>query len=82
MLAFVPYGQLAYARTQLDYAAVSTIVFFALQADGDGHLIRHGPAWQAWTSPAMDAVIARAHATGTRVVLALERFSWAADRPP
>lgn len=59
VMAFVPDGQLAYARDQLDYGAVSTIALFALQADGNGRLIRRGLARQAGTSQAMDAVIAR-----------------------
>jgi spore germination protein YaaH len=76
MMAFVTAPQLEYARDRLDIDVVSTIAYFGLTVTGEGTIDRSGPGWQRWNSAAMDAVIARAHGAGTRVVLSLARFSW------
>jgi chitinase len=75
VMAFVTVPELAYARDTLDLSAVSTLAFFSLQAGADGHL-QHDSRWEAWNGPVFGAVLARAHAAGTRVVLSVSRFSW------
>lgn len=76
VMAFVRADDLAYARDTLDLATVSTVVFFSLSADAAGHLGQAGSGWRAWTSAAMDAVLARAHRAGVKVVFSLARFAW------
>jgi hypothetical protein len=78
VMAFVTVPELAYARDTLDLSAVSTLAFFSLQAAADGHL-QHDSRWEAWNGPVFGAVLARAHAAGTRVVLSVSRFSWSPD---
>ena len=78
VMAFVTVPELAYARDTLDLSAVSTLTFFSLQAAADGHL-QHDSRWEAWNGPVFAAVLARAHAAGTRVVLSVSRFSWSPD---
>ena len=79
VMAFATIPELAYARDTLDYSAVSTLVFFSLQAGADGALL-HDSRWRAWNGSVFDAVRDRAHAAGTRVVVAVSRFSWAPDQ--
>ena len=78
VMAFVGADHLAYASDHLDFGVVSTLAFFSLVPTATGDLPMSSPGWRAWTSPVMDAVIARAHAAGTRVVLSLARFAWSA----
>lgn len=65
-----------------DYSVLSTVAFFAIGANVDGHLATRTASgaptssWAAWNSDWMDKVIARAHAAGTRVVLTIRRFGW------
>ena len=78
VMAFATIPELAYARDTLDFSAVSTLVFFSLQAGADGALL-HDSRWRAWNGSVFDAVRDRAHAAGTRVVMAVSRFSWSPD---
>jgi hypothetical protein len=78
VMAFATIPELAYARDTLDFSAVSTLVFFSLQAGADGALL-HDSRWRAWNGSVFDAVRDRAHAAGTRVVVAVSRFSWSPD---
>ena len=64
-----------------DYSVLSTIAFFGIAGRRDGTLMTtsHGrpdSRWTAWNSPAMDRIIAKAHAAGTKVVLSFTRFGW------
>src|SRR5438034_71287 len=54
---------------------VSTIAFFSLEATSTGHL-KHDTRWTRWNSAMTDRLIARAHGSGTKVVLSLARFAW------
>ena len=76
VMAFVESGEIAEALRDLDLSVVSTVAFFSLTPDARGDLSERGAAWRAWVSPEMSALIAKAHAAGTRVVLSLGRFSW------
>ena len=78
VMAFATIPELPYARDTLDFSAVSTLVFFSLQAGADGALL-HDSRWRAWNGPIFDAVRDRAHAAGTRVVMAVSRFSWSPE---
>jgi spore germination protein YaaH len=78
VMAFVTVPELAYARDTLDFSAVSTLAFFSLQAGADGTL-QHDSQWRAWNGALFDAVLGRAHAAGTKVVLSVARFSWSPE---
>ena len=78
VMAFATIPELPYASDTLDFSAVSTLVFFSLQAGADGALL-HDSRWRAWNGPIFDAVRDRAHAAGTRVVMAVSRFSWSPE---
>ncbi|MEA2519858.1 MAG: hypothetical protein QOF49_1938, partial [Chloroflexota bacterium] len=75
VMAFVTTSQVDDALARLDFAAVSTIAFFSLEASSTGAIRRDG-RWRTWTSAQVDRLIERAHATGTKVVISLARFSW------
>ena len=75
VMAFVTTSQVDDALARLDLSAVSTIVYFSLEASSIG-AIKHDTRWRSWTSPPVDTLIARAHAAGTKVVISLARFSW------
>ncbi len=78
-MAFVTTSQVGYAVDTLDMDAVSTVVFFSLEAGGDGH-IRHDGRWKIWNAPIVDRLIARAHDSGTKVVISLARFAWSSGQ--
>ncbi len=75
VMAFVTTSQVDDALADLDFAAVSTIAFFSLEASSTG-AIRADGRWKIWNSVQVDRLIERAHATGTKVVISLARFSW------
>lgn len=75
VMAFVTTSQVDDALARLDFAAVSTIAFFSLEAASSGAIRRDG-RWRVWDSAPMTRLIERAHATGTKVVISLARFSW------
>jgi spore germination protein YaaH len=75
MMVFMSVGQIRYAIDEMDWGVVSTVAFFSLEAGRDGGILKDN-GWKAWISPRMDALIAKAHANGTKVVMSLERFSW------
>jgi spore germination protein YaaH len=79
VFAFVTIDQVAEAAAGLDWDATSTVVFFSLAAGGTGKLVKDA-RWKVWTSARTDALIARAHATGTLVVFSLSRFSWSTSQ--
>jgi spore germination protein YaaH len=82
VLGFLGHSRLDYGLQYLDYAAVSTIAFFSLPADRNGHLVKRtstgavGPQWGAWSSSKMTTIIGRAHANLTKVVPSIQRFAW------
>jgi Glycosyl hydrolases family 18 len=75
VMAFVTTSQLDYGVETLDVDVVSTIAFFSLEAGADGHL-KHDTRWKRWNSAVVDRLIARAHGSGTKVVISLARFAW------
>lgn len=75
VMAFVTVGQIPYARTRLDFDAISTLAFFSVEANRNGAIARDR-RFEIWSSPAVDELIDRAHDHGTNVVISLSRFSW------
>jgi hypothetical protein len=75
VMAFVTTSQVDDALERLDFASTSTIAFFSLVAGANGS-INHDTRWRSWNGPLVDQLIARAHASGTKVVISLARFSW------
>ncbi len=74
-MAFVTTSQIDDALERLDFESTSTIAFFSLVAGANGS-INKDTRWRTWNSPLVDQLIAKAHATGTKVVISLARFSW------
>ncbi|HEY7132534.1 MAG TPA: glycosyl hydrolase family 18 protein [Candidatus Limnocylindrales bacterium] len=79
VMAFVTTSQVDDALARLDFASVSTIAFFSLEAASSG-AIRHDGRWRIWTGKLVDRLIARAHESRTKVVISLARFSWSAGQ--
>jgi spore germination protein YaaH len=75
VMAFVTTSQIDDALERLDFASTSTIAFFSLVAGANGS-INQDTRWRTWNSKLVDELIAKAHATGTKVVISLARFSW------
>jgi spore germination protein YaaH len=78
-MAFVTTSQVDDAIARLDFGATSTIAFFSLVAGSSGS-INQDTRWRSWTGPLIDQLIERAHASGTKVVISLARFSWSASQ--
>ena len=75
VMAFVTTSQVDDALARLDFGATSTIAFFSLVAGGNGS-INQDTRWRTWKGALVDRLIERAHASGTKVVISLARFSW------
>jgi spore germination protein YaaH len=75
IMVFMPASQIQYALDDMDWDVVSTVAYFGLEAGVDGRL-RQDSGWKAWNSTRMGSLIEKAHATGTKVVISLKRFSW------
>ena len=75
VLAFVTTSQVDDALARLDFASTSTIAFFSLVAGANGSINRD-TRWRSWNALLVDDLVAKAHATGTKVVISLARFSW------
>ena len=75
VMAFVTTSQIDDALERLDFESTSTIAFFSLVAGANGS-INKDTRWRTWNGPLVDQLIAKAHATGTKVVISLARFSW------
>ncbi len=86
VFGFLPYWELTDASTRLDHSVLSTIAYFGVGADKEGHLIRkradgtRDVGWAGWTSSALTGVINEAHAKRTRVVLTVQRFAWTSSQ--
>jgi len=79
VMAFVTTSQVDDALARLDFGATSTIAFFSLVAGSTG-AINEDTRWRSWNGRQVDELIARAHASGTKVVISLARFSWSASQ--
>jgi spore germination protein YaaH len=82
VFGFLPYWVLGEDSLRLDYEALSTIAYWGVGADASGHLTkrkaggRRTVEWAGWKSSTITSLIDGAHASGTRVVLTVIRFSW------
>ena len=82
VFGYLPYWSVGDAGVHLHLSLLSTLAFFGVAASADGRLVTTrsdgtpNTRWQAWTSAAMTSLIEHAHATGTRVVLTVQRFAW------
>lgn len=65
-----------YLLEHADFSALTTVAYFSITARASGHLAKVSTSWQSWMGQAMDEIIDRAHAAGTRVVMTIARFSW------
>jgi spore germination protein YaaH len=68
-----PQGDPPRAYQSWQFPLLSTAAFFALHVEWDG-TVAHDDAWTAWNSSNMGALIATAHAAGTKVVVAIDSF--------
>jgi spore germination protein YaaH len=82
VFGFLPYWVLHEDTLRLDYEALSTIAYWGVGANPSGRLGRRTAEgrltveWAGWKSSAITSVIDAAHASGTKVVLTVIRFSW------
>jgi chitinase len=76
VIAFVNHGHLDAVVPRLDYRAISTIAYFSLTVNAQGRINKHQSDWTRWMGRSMDALIAGAHAAGTKVVPSIKRFAW------
>jgi spore germination protein YaaH len=82
VFGFLPYWELTDPTMNLDFSLLSTIAYFQVAADANGHLVQQAAdgtsdvGWTGWSSSRMTDIINQAHAAGTRVVLTVERFAW------
>ena len=79
VMAFVTTSQVDDALARLDFEATSTIAFFSLVAGSTGSIVQD-TRWRTWTGRRVDELIERAHASGTKVVISLARFSWSSSQ--
>lgn len=81
VFGFLPHWELGNADG-IDLDTLTTLAWFSVEAGRDGRLIRETadgtltPGWAGWTSESFGELRDRAQASGVRVVLTVERFSW------
>ena len=79
ILGYLPYWDLT---AQIDYGAITTIAYFGLGADADGHLDRYAAGggltteYSRWLGSRVQSAIGQAHGAGDRFVLTVERMAW------
>ena len=82
VFGFLPYWQVNSSSLRIQYDKISTIAYFGVGADAAGNLQKRNSdgtvttGWSGWTSSKLTSIINAAHATGTRVVLTVQSFSW------
>ena len=75
VMGYLPYWELKDATVaKLDYARLTTIAFFSVGMDGDGHLDRTAAGYRALMSDRATAVIEAAHAAGVRTIVSFTSF--------
>jgi spore germination protein YaaH len=78
VMGYLPYWELTDATVGgLDYRRLTTISFFSVEMDGDGHLDRSGPGYRALIGDRASAVIAAAHRAGVRAIVSFSSFGLA-----
>lgn len=82
IFGYIPYWDL---DAQIDYGAITTIAYFGLPADAEGHLVRARSSgrptteYARWTGSKVQTIIENAHAQGVKVVLTVSRFAWSTE---
>ncbi|HTK44178.1 MAG TPA: glycosyl hydrolase family 18 protein [Patescibacteria group bacterium] len=82
VFGFLPYWEVADARTVLDWRTLSTIAYFSVGCASNGNLLKRNAdgsattGWAGWTSSRMTSIINAAHQHQTRVVLTITCFAW------
>lgn len=75
VMGYLPYWELDDATlSRLDYARLTTIAFFSVGMDKDGHLDRTAAGYTALMSERATAVIDAAHAAGVRTIVSFTSF--------
>jgi spore germination protein YaaH len=78
VMAYLPYWELTDATVRtIDYRRLTTLAFFSVGMDGDGHLVRSAPGFAALMSDRATAVIAAAHRAGVRTIVSFSSFGLA-----
>ncbi|HXA27335.1 MAG TPA: glycosyl hydrolase family 18 protein [Candidatus Angelobacter sp.] len=73
IFGFAPYWTLDISGG-FDLRSLSTLAYFAVDANPDGTVQRSGDGWTGYSSDALAALITRAHQSGVRVVLTVKNF--------
>ena len=79
MVGFLPYWELGDDDNMLAWDTLTEVAFFGVEAGPDGRLVRSGPGWTGWTSPALSSLRDTAHAKGVRLTLTVTRMAWNAS---
>jgi glycosyl hydrolase family 18 (putative chitinase) len=75
VMGYLPYWELDDASVaSIDYARLTTIAFFSVGMDADGHLDRVAPGYRALMSDRATTVIDTAHAAGVRTIVSFTSF--------
>jgi hypothetical protein len=73
VFGFAPYWTLS-DQQGFDVSNLSTIAYFGVDVGTDGSLVQSGAGWTGFQNPALTDLVARAHASQTRVVLVAKSF--------
>ena len=73
VFGFAPYWTLP-DQQSFDVSNLSTIAYFGVDVTADGSLVQDGAGWSGFQSQPLMDLVARAHASHTRVVLTAKSF--------
>jgi hypothetical protein len=73
VFGFAPYWTLP-DQQSFDVSNLSTIAYFGVDVTADGSLVQDGAGWSGFQSQSLIDLVARAHASHTRVVLVAKSF--------
>jgi hypothetical protein len=73
VFGFAPYWTLP-DQQSFDVSNLSTIAYFGIDVTADGSLVQEGAGWSGFQSQSLMDLLARAHASHTRVVLVAKSF--------
>jgi spore germination protein YaaH len=75
VMGYLPYWEMNDETVaNLDYHRLTTIAFFSVGMDADGHLVTSGAGYKALLSDRATTVIERAHAAGVRAIVSFTSF--------
>lgn len=64
-----------------DWSMLTTVAYFAVHVNWDGHLITNDTGWAVWNSTRLTGLVNAAHSHGVKVVLTLILSDWKPDQP-